>query len=163
MSGKRFKNTMFGGKFMPFHKGHLHCLEVAASESEHVNFVMFYGGEQEQSILKNDNREFLSVEDRIKHCQAIADKFDNVTFIALDISSTVHEWGEDWNEQTPLVIAACGQLDGVYGNEPSYASYFEQAYPGAVYRMFDKERSEVHISATMVRAMPDEEAAEWIV
>lgn len=163
MSGKRFKNTMFGGKFMPFHKGHLHCLEIAAAESEHVNFVMFYGGEQEQSILKNDKREFLSVEDRIKHCQAAADKFENVTFSAIDVSSTVHEWGEDWDAQTPMVIGVCGQLDAVYGNEPSYAPYFERAYPGAVYRIFDKERSEIPISATMVRNMTDKEAKKWIV
>ncbi|MBR6914254.1 MAG: adenylyltransferase/cytidyltransferase family protein, partial [Treponema sp.] len=24
------KTGFFGGKFMPFHKGHLHCIEVAA-------------------------------------------------------------------------------------------------------------------------------------
>ena len=31
---KKYKVGMYGGKFMPFHKGHMYCVEKAASMCE---------------------------------------------------------------------------------------------------------------------------------
>ena len=52
---KKYKIGMYGGKFMPLHKGHNYCIETAASESEKVYVILFYGGSDELKILENNN------------------------------------------------------------------------------------------------------------
>jgi len=52
MSEKKYKVGMYGGKFMPMHKGHLKCLDMAARECELVHLIMFIGGDQEEQIDK---------------------------------------------------------------------------------------------------------------
>ena len=47
MSEKKYKVGMYGGKFMPFHKGHLHCVEVASSMCDKLYVILFHGSDQE--------------------------------------------------------------------------------------------------------------------
>lgn len=164
-STKPFKIGMYGGKFMPMHIGHYHCLKTAAEECEQVFLILFYGGVQEQKIHNEMNDNYLLLDARVKQIYRVASHFDNVTPIVIDISSSVMENGEeDWDLQTPMVINAIGRSpDAVYGSEPSYADYFARAYPYAEYRMLDPERKQIHISATDLRAMPWKERKEWMV
>ena len=160
---KRFKTGMYGGKFLPFHRGHLHCLEVAANECETVYLILFYNGNQEEDILAVDNREFLTVESRKEKVLEVASQYDNVVPVFIDVGDCRYADGtEDWDAETPLVLMATGHLDAVYGSEPSYAPYFERAYPDAVYRCLDPERKEFNISATMIRN-DENKYKEWIV
>ena len=165
MSEKKYKVGMYGGKFMPMHKGHLKCLEVAARECEVVYLILFYGGDQEEQISKERPLDFdLWLQRRGLQLDTAAAKFDNVIPIILDISKCrLPDGSEDWDAETPLVLARCGHLDAVYGSEPSYADYFARAYPDAVYRCLDPDRKELNISATMVRNMSKEERKEWMV
>ena len=165
MSEKKYKVGMYGGKFIPMHKGHLKCLDTAARECERVYLILFYGGDQEKLILRNQpNDTDLWLENRIEQLFRAAYRFKNVTPIVLDISGCRLPNGEeDWDAETPLVNEVCGHLDAVYGSEPSYAPYFKRAYPDAVYRCLDPERKELNISATMVRNMNKEERKEWMV
>lgn len=55
---------MYGGKFMPFHKGHNYCIEVATNECEKVYVILFYGGADELSILRNNKEEYLTLAER---------------------------------------------------------------------------------------------------
>lgn len=150
---------------MPMHKGHLKCLDMAARECERVYLILFYGGDQEKLILKNQpNDTDLWLGNRIEQLFRAAYRFKNVTPIVLDISECKLPNGEDdWDAETPLVNEVCGHLDAVYGSEPSYAPYFKRAYPDAVYRCLDPERKELNISATMVRKMNKTERKEWMV
>ena len=50
----KYSIGMYGGKFMPFHKGHRYCVETACSECEKVYVILFYGGNDEIEILKNN-------------------------------------------------------------------------------------------------------------
>ena len=50
-SGKRYRSGMFGGKFVPFHIGHLYCMDYAASVCDKLYVILFYGGAEEQYIL----------------------------------------------------------------------------------------------------------------
>ena len=165
MSEKPFNLGMYGGKFMPMHIGHYHCLETAAKECNKVFCILFYGGIQEQEIHKSMKDRYLSLDSRIRQLYRVAGNFDNVVPVVLDISSTVNDDGtEDWDAQTPMVVEAMGRVpDAVYGSEPSYAAYFERAYPGVTYRILDPERKEIHISATDLRSMPWEKRKNWMV
>ena len=37
---ERFKRGMYGGKFFPFHKGHLYCVETAAKKCEKLYVIL---------------------------------------------------------------------------------------------------------------------------
>ena len=58
---KKYKIGMYGGKFMPLHKGHNYCIETACEECEKVYVILFYGGADELRILENNKEEYLSV------------------------------------------------------------------------------------------------------
>lgn len=165
MSEKKYKVGMYGGKFIPMHKGHLKCLEVAARECELVYLILFCGGEQEEQIYKERPIDGdLNIDNRISQIYKAAHMFKNVIPVVIDISKCrLPNGAEDWDAETPLVLARCGHLDAVYGSEPSYADYFARAYPDAVYRCLDPGRKELNISATMVRNMNKEKRKEWMV
>ena len=161
---KKYTRGMYGGKFMPMHKGHLHCLKVAAEMCDYVYLILMLNGKQDEQISSEDHRDFLSVESRVKQITRAAMMFPNVTPIVLDLSACRDENGEeDWDKETPIVLGACGKFDAVFGSEPSYAEYFERAYPWADYVQVDVNRETVPISATKIRAMGEEEALQWMV
>lgn len=161
---KKYKNGMYGGKFMPFHKGHLSCLELAVKECETVNLILFCGGKQEKDILSKDKREFLTVDNRIERIKEAIKDMENVRFHVINVASCFSDDGEElWDMETPMVLEKTGELDAVYGSEQSYTDYFSRAYPKADYRLVDISRVKVPVSATMIRAMSEEEASKWIV
>ena len=163
---KKYKNGMYGGKFLPFHKGHLRCMQEAAKVCETLWLIMFIGGELENKAMAkfspDDDVSYLSPEARQKRIEEIVKDYPNVKFVVLDVSSTFHDGFEDWDMQTPMVLDACGELDAVFGSEPSYAEYFSRAYPEADYVVIDVDRKACPISGTAVREMSAEEREKWI-
>lgn len=156
---------MYGGKFIPFHKGHFFCLNTAALLCDKVYCILFYGGDQELEIIKNDitlDRKYLSVEARKEELQRICSKFSNVTPVFIDVTKCKTADGkEDWDAETPLVLNACGKLNAAFSSEISYDEYFRRAYPWAEHVLVDPPRENFPISATMLRAMTEEEARKW--
>ena len=67
MKEKKYKVGMYGGKFMPFHKGHLHCVEIASKQCEKLYVILFHGNDQELEILKTRKEEWLTVKSREEH------------------------------------------------------------------------------------------------
>lgn len=164
---KKYKVGMYGGKFLPFHKGHFHCLQRASEECELVYCVLVTGGFDEKRILSERKDDFLQPSSRIEAIKKICeDNFDNVKFATIDVTDCVKEDGsEDWEGETPLMVEACEghTLNAVYGSEPAYKAYFNNAYPFAEYVLVDIDRKEVPISATMIRNMDEKERKKWMV
>ena len=162
---KKFKTGMYGGKFMPFHKGHLHCVEVASSQCEKVYVLLFTGGDQESKILETRHEKWLTPEDRLEKITAACKKFSNVEVHMINTKDCRNPDGtENWDMETPLVLKVTGKLDAVYGSEPDYKAYFDRAYPGATFICIDKDRKEFPISGTMIRNMKsEEERKKWRV
>ena len=130
--------------------------------------ILFSGGVGERLERKLKDRDIYSVESRWNKVQEVADRFNNVYPVHIDVSECILPDGrEDWDAETPLVLAATDtkRFDAIFGSEPvAYAPYFERAYPQADYIIVDAERKIVPISATMIRnEMTEEEAKKWIV
>ena len=49
---KHYAVGMFGGKFLPYHRGHLYCLEVASGMCDQVWQVLTAGGVEEEAFLR---------------------------------------------------------------------------------------------------------------
>ena len=156
---KLYRAGMFGGKFMPYHRGHLLCLETASRLCDRVYQLMMAGCPEEERILAGAtalDKRLLSVDFRYRVMKAAGDRLGNVETILLDISDCRFPDGsEDWDKETPLVLKACGRFDAVFGSEPSYGAYFARAYPWATYELVDPPRRIVPISGTEVRAMEE--------
>lgn len=163
---KKYKVGMYGGKFMPFHKGHNYCIDVASKECDIVYVILFYGASDEINIMKNSNEEYLTVKDRIKHMKKAIKKYDNVKFATIDCSLLKNEDGsENWDAETPLVLDIVGgRVDAAYSSEPSYGDYFKRAYPNCVHRIVDYKRIKYPISGTKIRNMKSiKEREKWII
>ena len=163
---KKYKVGMYGGKFMPLHKGHNYCIDFASRECEKVYAILFFGGSDEMKILENNKEEYLTVEERKKHLINICNNYDNVIPILIDVSKCRYPNGEeDWDAETPLVREVTGpELNAVYSSEPSYGPYFKRAYPEATHRIVDYRRIHYPISGTKIRNMNDlKEREKWII
>ena len=154
---------------MPFHKGHAYCANFAAHECETVYVILFWGGADEERIVKRNAQTWLSVEERQKRLYQLcndAGKYATVIPALIDIRNLrLPDGSEDWEAETPLVRNVVGnQLDAVYSSEESYGAYFSHAYPEAVHRLVDAPRVHYPISGTAIRAMRNkEEIRKWIV
>ena len=166
---KKYEIGMYGGKFLPFHKGHRYCVQVASLECEKVYVILFWGGADEEVILKEHPEFWLSVEERTRQMHQICSdmsKYAEIIPALIDIRKLRNPDGsEDWEAETPLVRKLLGnRLDAVYSSEESYGEYFSHAYPEAVHRLVDVKRIHYPISGTAIRNMESEEQrAEWMI
>ena len=163
---KTYHVGMFGGKFMPIHKGHIYCVDTAAEQCDKVYWILFHGGEEEAQIMSGetvlDRKEF-TVETRRFRMQKICELYENVEYAEIDISQMKNPDGTDnWELETPCVIDICGVPDAVFAGSEKHREYFEEAYPGTTVVAVDPERATVPISGTAVRNMRIEEALKWI-
>ena len=163
---KKYKVGMYGGKFMPFHKGHLYCTEYASNMCEKLYVLLFYGGDQELKAQKDMNYpNWLTPKNRFESAKRACKKYSNVEVHAIDITNCKYPNGtEDWDQETELVLNICGKMDAVFASEPDYKEYFDRAYPWATYEIIDVERKAVPISGTKIRNMKEsKERKKWIV
>lgn len=165
---EKFDIGFYGGKFIPFHKGHDYCIRCAASQCKKVFVIIFIGGDDELKILENlseKDKEKFSAEKRIGRLKEICSNYKNVSVHVIDVTKLKHEDGsEDWDAETPLVLNITGKMDAVYSSEISYDEYFSSAYPWATHILVDPPREVFPISATKIRNMKDEkERKKWMM
>ena len=167
MNSYKYKSGFFGGKFIPFHKGHELCISVALALCETVHVILFVNGDDELKIQATDHtlpKEYLQIEYRVKQIENLMKTHPRIKFHIIDtMNLKLPDGKEDWDAETPLVLKACGDFQAVFSSEPSYDAYFKRAYPWAEHIIVDAKREKYPISSTKIRAMTLEEAEKWVI
>ena len=154
----------FGGKFIPFHKGHMYCVDFASKICDKVYVILF--DTPESRYLEHGTKidSLLTTEARCEQIKKAVSKYPNVELRFINTDECMKSDGtEDWDKETPLVIDIVGNdFKYVFSSEPSYDEYFKRAYPWATHIIIDEKRIHVPISGTEVRTMTMEEAIKWL-
>ena len=160
------KIWMYWWKFMPLHKWHLYCIDVASKECDKVYAILFANWSDEEEVLRlNPGDESLLLENRFNCLKEVCKYYDNVVPILIDVSKCRNpDWTENWDAETPLVRKYIKNMTYVYSSEENYWEYFFRAYPEAEHRIVDARREKYPISGTLIRAMNTlEEKQKWMV
>lgn len=122
---KMYKCGFYGGKFLPFHKGHKFCIRYAAQQCERLVVILFSNSEEEIEICRQGtviDSELLKVESRASEICAECDKYPNVEFHILNCEEMHRQallYGTDtWDAETPYVMKTVGSFQAVYSSEP---------------------------------------------
>lgn len=160
-SGYRYNTGFYGGKFLPFHKGHLDVIIRAASECERLYVVVMHHGDEENELMANYDKPFpkdcLEVDVRLNAIRAQVKPFGNVEVIAYDCreadARAIEEGKHPWFYECQDMVSLMGRFDVAYSSEPSYVEAFNEFYPWADAVVVDAKRERFPISATMLREM----------
>lgn len=156
-----YKVGFYGGKFMPFHKGHLHCAQFALGECEQVYVVLFYNTLEEQRILMDEDlcrfdKTMLDWRLRLLVIQRELAAFPNVKVLAID-GKKAHAYAleqgiDEWEAEAHCVVEAIGKFDACYSSRPDMDPLYRLAYPWAEHRIIDRDRSIMNIRGTQIRS-----------
>ncbi|WP_350453959.1 AAA family ATPase [Slackia heliotrinireducens] len=157
-----YRTGFFGGKFLPFHRGHLDCILRCASECEKLYVVLMHNGTEEREILANYHDPFpvehLSRETREMALRSELSPFDNIQVLAYDCREA-DEWALEqgkhpWFYECQDMVKLMGHFDVAYSSEPEYSECFRMFYPWADAKLVDPGRTRTPISASAIRRMP---------
>ncbi len=162
IKGCKYKTGFFGGKFFPFHKGHLDCILRCASECEKLYVVLMHNGEEERRVLANYSDkfpvEYLSAHIRELALRAELAPFENIEVLSYDCFESneraAREGKHPWFYECQDMVELMGQFDVAYSSEAQYSEWFREFYPWAKAVVLDERRVRNPISATAIRAMP---------
>lgn len=165
-SGCKYGTGFFGGKFLPFHRGHLDCILRCASECEKLFVVLMHNGEEERQIFANYSGRFpksaLSAHTRELALRAELAPFSNIQVLSYDCrpanKRAAREGKHPWFYECQDMVKLMGRFDVAYSSEPEYSANFRRFYPWATPVVLDERRSRYPISATAIRNMPFYEA-----
>ena len=167
VSSPRFKTGFFGGKFLPFHTGHLNCILRAASQCERLFVVLMHHGPEELAFLESREREgdagafparFLTECVRELALRRELVLFENIEVLSYDCRAAderaVAEGRHPWFYECRDMVELIGRFDAAFSSEPTYAEAFRRFYPWAEAVLLDEQRIEQPVSGTELRTLP---------
>ena len=159
----------YGGKFMPFHRGHLNCILRAASECKKLYVVLMYNGNEELQALKQET--VFGNKNLTPHIRELALRrelrcYPNIEVISYDTyqadARAKKEGKQEWYYECKDMISLMGKFDVCYSSEQEYHKLFQEYYPFAESKILDMDRNIMPISGTALRAMPYKEAYPYL-
>jgi HTH-type transcriptional repressor of NAD biosynthesis genes len=140
----------FGGKFLPFHNGHLFAILKAAELVDELYVVLCYNRELDRRICQQDACKDMPPELRLAWIAHTLKKYNyaNIKIIAVEYFEDNYDWKKGSDEIKRQID---GELTHVFSSEPANDVHFSNNYPNAKHVILDQHRSFLHISGTQVR------------
>ncbi|MBR2835748.1 MAG: AAA family ATPase [Coriobacteriales bacterium] len=167
----RFGTGFYGGKFLPFHQGHLNCIFRAAAQCEKLNVVLMHHGPEELEFFAWEQEDapsgdkapcfpkrYLTPEYRELALRHELQPFENIEVISYDCREAderaQREGKHPWYYECEDMVNLMGHFDAAFSSEEAYSRAFREFYPWSEAVLLDPERKDVPISGTDLRAMP---------
>ena len=150
---KNKKIGLYGGKFLPFHKGHLNCIFEAQSLVDILFVVVGYDDVYDKSLCENTGFEWVSSRVRERWITKELKNFKNIRVLSQYEKRSDDYMNDDsiFDSHKELLSKIGGKVDVVFSSEPEYEEYFAKYLPQAKHHIIDTERSAFNISATEIR------------
>ena len=161
-----YNKGFYGGKFLPFHRGHLHCVLEASSLCEELHVILFHSSKEEEEILSHSikfNKKLLTPKMREMVIRREFKDFPHIKIDVIDCSKIEPRAGfTSWENEALEVEKTIGKFDVIFSSEESYSPIFNKLYPSAAHQLVDAERLVVPISGTAIRNMTTMQAYEFL-
>lgn len=146
------KVGVYGGKFFPFHKGHMSFIEEALNHVDILFVVVQYDEEHEKELCAGTP--FTPISPRLRE-RWITETYKNNPRVRV---FTQYEHRSKEHLTDPLIQQTyqqlrekCGHVDIIFSNTHEYDTYFATWMPEAEHMVFLEDRKIYPISATKIR------------
>lgn len=144
---------VYGGKFLPFHKGHLACILEAQSHVDILFVVVGYDEEYDRQLCKGTKFDYVSPRIRERWITEELKNFKNIRVLSQYERRSDNYMNDDsiHISYQELLNRIGGRIDKVFSSEHEYTGYFKKYLPMAEHVILNPERSQFNISATEIR------------
>lgn len=143
----------YGGKFLPFHNGHLNSI-IKASQMVDVLFVVIsYDDEYEKSLCENTKFKWVSSNTRERWITEAVKELRNIRVLTNYEPRKINYIDDEEIRKSniKLLDKIGGRIDYAFSSEKEYEDYYKCYFPSVKHVVMDCERSEINISATEIR------------
>lgn len=139
-----------GGKFLPFHLGHVYAILSASNQVDELYVVLSSSKKRDKELCERDGIKYIPPEIRLSWIGESLNNLENIKIIHIEDDY----WDNDynWEEGANAIKKAIDKpIDYVFSSEESYKDHFEKYYPDSKHIVIDNARKAVAISATEMR------------
>jgi len=144
-----------GGRFLPFHRGHIFAIIEASNHVENL-YVVVNSSNEDDRVCKVDGIRPMPAEVRLSWIGECLSQLENIRILHINVEN----WGKsnNWDDGTRAVKKAIGKtITHVFSSEHEYDELFDKHYPEAEHIVIDVRRDAVaaHSAAAIRRNLYD--------
>ncbi|MEC1177513.1 multifunctional transcriptional regulator/nicotinamide-nucleotide adenylyltransferase/ribosylnicotinamide kinase NadR [Metasolibacillus meyeri] len=145
------KVGFYGGKFMPFHQGHLYSTLKASAMVDKLYVIVLYDEERDRKLCEQGNMPYMPYKERALWISQETRDCPNIEILYIEDADSL-DADYNWLEGGKRIKAAIHEsITHVFSSESSYSKWFDQIYPEAEHIVLDEARQMFPISATQIR------------
>jgi HTH-type transcriptional repressor of NAD biosynthesis genes len=139
-----------GGKFLPFHLGHMYMALEAANKVDKLYVVLSSSKNRDRELCERDGIKYIPAETRLSWLGEAFANLENIK--VMHIEDDQWDSNYDWEAGAKAIKKAIGKpIDFVFSSEDSYNEHFRKYYPESEHVIIDEKRETVTVSATELR------------
>ncbi|MBT6690545.1 multifunctional transcriptional regulator/nicotinamide-nucleotide adenylyltransferase/ribosylnicotinamide kinase NadR [archaeon] len=139
-----------GGKFLPFHQGHVYVIMAASNYVDELYVVVSSSKNRDRELCEKDGMKYIPAEVRLSWIGESLNDLDNIKIIHIEDDHWDNDY--DWEEGANMIKEKIGKpIDYVFSSETEYDELFKKYYPDSKHVVVDDKRKTVTISATELR------------
>lgn len=130
-----------GGRFLPFHRGHIFAIIEASNHVENL-YVVVNSSDEDNRVCIADGVRPMPAELRLSWIGECLSQLENIRILHINVEN----WGEsdNWDDGTRAVKKAIGKsITHVFSSEHEYDELFDKYYPEAKHIVIDIRRDAI--------------------
>jgi len=144
------KIGFMGGKFLPFHLGHLFAALEAHNQVDKLYIILSSSKKRDTELCDRDGIKHMPGDVRMSWLGQAFNDLENIEIIHIKDDQWDNNY--DWEAGARLITAAIPEkITHVFSSEQEYTPLFKKFYPFAKHVIVDDQRKTVTISATKLR------------